>query len=46
MPTIDTINYCSVLAKIHMVTKLSPGSKLSEICSVLAKIHMVTKLFA
>ena len=34
---------CSVLAKIHMVTKLSRMPEASENCSVLAKIHMVTK---
>ena len=35
--------FCSVLAKIHMVTKrgLTSGKPLSS--SVLAKIHMVTK---
>ena len=33
----------SVLAKIHMVTKLSGNSRLNNVCSVLAKIHMVTK---
>ena len=34
----------SVLAKIHMVTKLNPVSLNWLISSVLAKIHMVTKL--
>ena len=34
----------SVLAKIHMVTKLSATVRLAHCSSVLAKIHMVTKL--
>ena len=34
----------SVLAKIHMVTKLAPLLVRMYECSVLAKIHMVTKL--
>ena len=34
----------SVLAKIHMVTKLTSFSTCSGASSVLAKIHMVTKL--
>ena len=34
---------CSVLAKIHMVTKLNPPRLLFKRSSVLAKIHMVTK---
>ena len=34
----------SVLAKIHMVTKLNSSSDVPAQCSVLAKIHMVTKL--
>ena len=33
----------SVLAKIHMVTKLSGALMGAMLCSVLAKIHMVTK---
>ena len=33
----------SVLAKIHMVTKLPPYAVRFQMCSVLAKIHMVTK---
>ena len=33
----------SVLAKIHMVTKLLSWQKMLKMCSVLAKIHMVTK---
>ena len=33
----------SVLAKIHMVTKLYEADIVKEKCSVLAKIHMVTK---
>ena len=33
----------SVLAKIHMVTKLVRMSLNTTSCSVLAKIHMVTK---
>ena len=33
----------SVLAKIHMVTKLLKFTHLGWISSVLAKIHMVTK---
>ena len=33
----------SVLAKIHMVTKLSAEGKQAINSSVLAKIHMVTK---
>ena len=35
----------SVLAKIHMVTKLSITTYVLPVCSVLAKIHMVTKPF-
>ena len=35
--------FCSVLAKIHMVTKQGHRSVLQSLCSVLAKIHMVTK---
>ena len=37
--------YClsSVLAKIHMVTKLPGRYLMRSDCSVLAKIHMVTK---
>ena len=34
----------SVLAKIHMVTKLCQSKNVIVSCSVLAKIHMVTKL--
>ena len=34
---------CSVLAKIHMVTKRTPEKTNEWIGSVLAKIHMVTK---
>ena len=34
----------SVLAKIHMVTKLSVRVIVGLVGSVLAKIHMVTKL--
>ena len=34
----------SVLAKIHMVTKLELVNQLRGLGSVLAKIHMVTKL--
>ena len=34
---------CSVLAKIHMVTKLEKLVCFTQIGSVLAKIHMVTK---
>ena len=34
---------CSVLAKIHMVTKLTLRSNPHTLGSVLAKIHMVTK---
>ena len=34
---------CSVLAKIHMVTKLLTGYIVQDVGSVLAKIHMVTK---
>ena len=34
----------SVLAKIHMVTKLEKLHRLCPVGSVLAKIHMVTKL--
>ena len=33
----------SVLAKIHMVTKLDDNKIQVPECSVLAKIHMVTK---
>ena len=33
----------SVLAKIHMVTKLLSYVFILLLCSVLAKIHMVTK---
>ena len=33
----------SVLAKIHMVTKLLSYGVNKHYCSVLAKIHMVTK---
>ena len=33
----------SVLAKIHMVTKLNCFNRFTGFCSVLAKIHMVTK---
>ena len=36
----------SVLAKIHMVTKLLASVKELFFCSVLAKIHMVTKPIA
>ncbi len=36
----------SVLAKIHMVTKLYRYLIIHILCSVLAKIHMVTKLIA
>ena len=35
---------CSVLAKIHMVTKQQALSSKIHESSVLAKIHMVTKL--
>ena len=35
---------CSVLAKIHMVTKLWAKTLIALKGSVLAKIHMVTKL--
>ena len=35
---------CSVLAKIHMVTKLADELPNNYQSSVLAKIHMVTKL--
>ena len=35
---------CSVLAKIHMVTKLDSHIIPIHLSSVLAKIHMVTKL--
>ena len=38
------LSICSVLAKIHMVTKLVPCVVLGNVGSVLAKIHMVTKL--
>ena len=39
-----TISFvCSVLAKIHMVTKLNPPRLFFKRSSVLAKIHMVTK---
>ena len=34
---------CSVLAKIHMVTKLIDVNLVIRVSSVLAKIHMVTK---
>ena len=34
---------CSVLAKIHMVTKLGAFLGMATEGSVLAKIHMVTK---
>ena len=34
----------SVLAKIHMVTKLGANNRENMMSSVLAKIHMVTKL--
>ena len=34
---------CSVLAKIHMVTKLKKFKHFISFSSVLAKIHMVTK---
>ena len=34
---------CSVLAKIHMVTKRKTLKVYQGACSVLAKIHMVTK---
>ena len=34
---------CSVLAKIHMVTKLNVRVIAGSVGSVLAKIHMVTK---
>ena len=37
-------NLCSVLAKIHMVTKQSCDYNKIKESSVLAKIHMVTKL--
>ena len=37
--------FSSVLAKIHMVTKLHVAINEINTCSVLAKIHMVTKLF-
>ena len=36
--------FCSVLAKIHMVTKPDAQFGTWIISSVLAKIHMVTKL--
>ena len=36
-------HHCSVLAKIHMVTKQCKHFVARFICSVLAKIHMVTK---
>ena len=36
--------FCSVLAKIHMVTKPTPNASAFCNSSVLAKIHMVTKL--
>ena len=36
-------DYCSVLAKIHMVTKPDMEYLLCGLRSVLAKIHMVTK---
>ena len=41
----DLLDYLqgSVLAKIHMVTKLSQSVDFTGFCSVLAKIHMVTK---
>ena len=35
--------HSSVLAKIHMVTKLGTSSSSILVSSVLAKIHMVTK---
>ena len=35
---------CSVLAKIHMVTKHTHEIYFGTASSVLAKIHMVTKL--
>ena len=38
-----SINPCSVLAKIFMVTKLPSGSTSGDAGSVLAKIFMVTK---
>ena len=38
------ISISSVLAKIHMVTKLAIVNCLTTLRSVLAKIHMVTKL--
>ena len=42
--TIETLHpFCSVLAKIHMVTKPMIKAGFSSPCSVLAKIHMVTK---
>ena len=37
--------YGSVLAKIHMVTKLHKAESSCCFCSVLAKIHMVTKRY-
>ena len=38
------MDYSSVLAKIHMVTKRTRSTYPMYRCSVLAKIHMVTKL--
>ena len=35
---------CLILAKIHMVTKLSRHRTDLQECLILAKIHMVTKL--
>ena len=39
----NPIIFCSVLAKIHMVTKLTYRALVIRPGSVLAKIHMVTK---
>ena len=41
--TLSKPNTRSVLAKIHMVTKLPSLTHHEYQCSVLAKIHMVTK---
>ena len=43
-PLFDRIRFCSVLAKIHMVTKHILNYYIKDMSSVLAKIHMVTKL--
>ena len=42
-PKKPTKHKCSVLAKIHMVTKRSEEVVNLRVSSVLAKIHMVTK---